>query len=276
MNLMKFKKIPAIVDNLTVSEVKRLELIHKIQKLHQEGNSISEITRITGKNWQTVKKYLEGEPYNLCRSNRKGALEVFKDFIVKAIQKGMTQSSIARELIGMGYTGTATNARQYICYAARQYGLEIAKYSNVSSKCKETTNIGQKHKADYITRKGIFNHLWMGMGLTSWHHSQLWQEYPVLQETELCIRQFREIFDKKSMPLLYIFIDRYKQSAVKELASFARGLEKDLSAVENAVASPLSNAFVEGTNSKLKMVKRAMYGRCGIELLAAKLMYQTA
>ena len=128
------------MDNLTVSEVKRLELIHKIQKLHQEGNSISEITRITGKNWQTVKKYLEGEPYNLCRSNRKGALEVFKDFIVKAIQKGMTQSSIARELIGMGYTGTATNARQYICYAARQYGLEIAKYSNVSSKCKETTN----------------------------------------------------------------------------------------------------------------------------------------
>ena len=60
------------------------------------------------------------------------------------------------------------------------------------------------------------------------------------------------------------------------IASFARGLEKDLSAVENAVASPLSNAFVEGTNSKLKMVKRAMYGRCGIELLAAKLMYQTA
>ena len=264
------------MDNLTESEVKRLELIHKIQKLHQEGNSISEITRITGKNWQTVKKYLEGEPYNLCRSNRQGALEVFKDFIVKAIQKGMTQSSIARELIGMGYTGTATNARQYICYAARQYGLEIAKYSNVSSKCKETTNIGQKHKADYITRKGIFNHLWMGMGLTSWHHSQLWQEYPVLQEIELCIRQFREIFDKRSMPLLYIFIDRYKQSSVKELASFARGLEKDLSAVENAVASPLSNAFVEGTNSKLKMVKRAMYGRCGIELLAAKLMYQTA
>ena len=123
---MKVKKIPAIVDNLTESEVKRLELIHKIQKLHQEGNSISEITRITGKNWQTVKKYLEGEPYNLCRSNRKGALEVFKDFIVKAIQKGMTQSSIARELIGMGYTGTATNARQYICSAARQYGLEIA------------------------------------------------------------------------------------------------------------------------------------------------------
>ena len=273
---MKVKKIPTIVDNLTESEAKRLELIHKIQELYQEGNSISEITRITGKNWQTVKKYLDGEPYTLCRSNRQGVLEIFKDFIAKAIQEGMTQSSIARELIGMGYTGTATNARQYICSVARQYGLEIAKYSNRSSKCKETGNTGQKRQVDYITRKGIFKHLWMGIELTSWHHSQLWQKYPVLRETELCIRQFREIFEKKSMPLLYLFIDRYKHSSVKEFASFAKGLENDLFAVENAVASPLSNGFVEGTNNKLKMVKKAMYGRCGIELLSAKLMYQTA
>ena len=33
-----------------------------------------------------------------------------------------------------------------------------------------------------------------------------------------------------------------------------------------------SNGFVEGTNSKLKMIKRTMYGRSGKELLAAKLI----
>ena len=66
---------------------------------------------------------------------------------------------------------------------------------------------------------------------------------------------------RKTCALLYLFIDRYKSSQIKELASFATGLEKDISAVENAVASDLSNGFVEGTNSKLKMVKRTMYGR---------------
>lgn len=60
---------------------------------------------------------------------------------------------------------------------------------------------------------------------------------------------------------------------LKELSRFASGLEKDLPAVENAVASPLSNGFVEGTNSKLKMIKRTMYGRCSKELLAAKRIY---
>ena len=98
----------------------------------------------------------------------------------------------------------------------------------------------------------------------------------ILQEIEKCIREFREIFRTKKMPLLYLFIERYKNSSIKELASFANGLEKDISAVENAVASDLSNAFVEGTNSKVKMVKRTMYGRCSKKLLAAKLMHSPA
>ena len=50
------------------------------------------------------------------------------------------------------------------------------------------------------------------------------------------------------------------------------GLEKDIDAVWDAVSSPLSKGFVEGMNSKLKMVKRTMYGRCCRRLLAAKLM----
>lgn len=75
------------------------------------------------------------------------------------------------------------------------------------------------------------------------------------------------------MPLLYLYIEKYKTSKLKEIARFATGLEKDIDAVENSVASILSDGFVEGTNSKLKMVKRTMYGRCSKLLLAAKLMY---
>lgn len=77
------------------------------------------------------------------------------------------------------------------------------------------------------------------------------------------------------MSLLYLFIDRYIKSDIKELSCFAAGLERDLDAVENSVSNPLLNGFVEGTNSKLKMVKRTMYGRCNKDLLAAKLMYRS-
>ena len=266
------KKIAVTVDNLSEAETKRRKLIIHIQELYQKGISIHEIARITGKERKTVKKYLEGNPDKLCRSNKHGCLEGYQDFIIKSIQKGLTQSAIARELTSLGYTGTISNARQYICTIALQYGIEISKYSNRKARYNDDGTL--KPKLDYITRKGIFNYLWMNTELTQAHHDYLWQQLPILQEMERCIREFREIFDKKSMPKLYLFIERYKISGIKELASFANGLEKDIYAVENAVASNLSNGFVEGTNSKLKMVKRTMYGRCSKQLLEAKLMYR--
>ena len=53
------------------------------------------------------------------------------------------------------------------------------------------------------------------------------------------------------------FIIRKKEPTVpKKLTNNTRGLSKDIDAVENAVSSPLSNGFVEGTNSKVKTIKK--------------------
>jgi len=259
------------VDNLTEAERKRGQLIKQIQSLYKSGTSIREITRITGKNRNTVRKYLHGDPNLLCRSNVRSSLDRYTDFIVKSIQSGLTQSAIARKLAELGYTGTFTNVRSFICKVAAANDLEIRKYNNGSSKYNEDGS--KKVDIDYITRKGIFQYLWMNGELTQDHRDYLWEQMPVLWEVEQCIKEFRYLFNRKSLPLLYLFIDRYKSSQIKELSSFATGLEKDISAVENAVASDLSNGFVEGTNSKLKMVKRTMYGRCSKRLLEAKLMY---
>ena len=70
-----------------------------------------------------------------------------------------------------------------------------------------------------------------------------------------------------------IIIQRFGKSKIKALKSFAEGLKRDIDAVENAVVYDYSNGFVEGTNSRLKMIKRTMYGRCRKRLLEAKLRY---
>ncbi|WP_394884547.1 transposase [Clostridium butyricum] len=81
-----------------------------------------------------------------------------------------------------------------------------------------------------------------------------------------------ELFDTKSLVLFYIFVEKYINIDISELSSLVNGLLKDIEAVENSICSDFSNEFVEGTNSKLKMIKRTMYGRCTRKLLAAKLM----
>ena len=191
-----------IVDNLTESEEKRLQLILQIQKLYQDSIPISEIVRITGKDPNTVRKYILGDPSNLCRSNRHGKLEGYQDYIIKCIQEGMNQSEIAKSLAALGYQGSSTNARTYVCNLAKRHHLKLRRYQYTAPRSDEK-NI-KKPDADYITRKGIFNYIWMGGELSRAHHEYLWNSYPVLQELESCTRQFREFFEKKTC-LFFIF-----------------------------------------------------------------------
>lgn len=257
------------MDNLTESEEKRLKLIKQIQEMHQQGICALEIARRFQIDRRTVKKYLNGDAEILCRSSRQSNLEQYKNFMLKCLNEGKTQAETTRLVIGLGCDYGLRYIRQYIHSLVIQYQLDINKYiSSIHNR-----KIPQNSKPAYITRKGIFQYLWLNGELTSEHHEYLWNKYAVLHTVEKCIREFREVFQTKKMPLLYLFIDNYKNCIIKEIASFANGLEKDISAVENAVASGLSNGFVEGTNSKLKMVKRTMYGRCSPKLLSAKLMY---
>ena len=59
------------------------------------------------------------------------------------------------------------------------------------------------------------------------------------------------------------------------VASFANGVLKDKAAVAAAIASPWSNGQTEGQITKLKLVKRQMYGRGKLDLLQARVIGAT-
>jgi transposase len=56
------------------------------------------------------------------------------------------------------------------------------------------------------------------------------------------------------------------------MASFAAGIAQDHAAVRAALTKPWSNGQTEGQNTKLKLVKRQMYGRANLDLLQARLI----
>jgi transposase len=55
------------------------------------------------------------------------------------------------------------------------------------------------------------------------------------------------------------------------IASFASGIIRDKAAVRAAITEPWSNGQTEGQITKLKLVKRQMYGQAKIDLLQARL-----
>ena len=63
-----------------------------------------------------------------------------------------------------------------------------------------------------------------------------------------------------------------RASGIYAMQRFARTVRQDLEAVRNAVLEHWSNGQTEGQINKLKTLKRAMYGRAGLELLRARIM----
>jgi transposase len=62
-------------------------------------------------------------------------------------------------------------------------------------------------------------------------------------------------------------------SGVSELANFASGLQQDKIAVRAALTLPWSTGPVEGHITRLKLVKRQMYGRASFDLLRQRVLH---
>lgn len=56
------------------------------------------------------------------------------------------------------------------------------------------------------------------------------------------------------------------------LHAFVRGLRRDLAAVVAGLSLPYSNGPIEGANTKIKLLKRQMYGRAGFALLRKRIL----
>lgn len=61
-------------------------------------------------------------------------------------------------------------------------------------------------------------------------------------------------------------------AATGALASFGRGIASDQAAVGAAFREPWSNGQTEGQITRLKLVRRQMYGRGKLDLLRARLI----
>ncbi|GGK79366.1 transposase [Mangrovihabitans endophyticus] len=56
------------------------------------------------------------------------------------------------------------------------------------------------------------------------------------------------------------------------LHAFVHGLRRDLPAVVAGLTLPYSNGPIEGANTKVKFLKRQMYGRAGFALLPQRIL----
>jgi transposase len=86
------------------------------------------------------------------------------------------------------------------------------------------------------------------------------------------VRAFAELLTTRRGADLQGWMSTVETSDLPSLHPFVRGLRKDLPAVVAGLTMPYSNGPIEGANTKVKLLKRQMYGRAGFDLLRQRIL----
>ncbi|MFC6060801.1 ISL3 family transposase, partial [Streptomyces pratens] len=86
------------------------------------------------------------------------------------------------------------------------------------------------------------------------------------------VRRFAAMMTGRHGDRLENWIADAEQDTLAPLASFARNLRRDFDAVRNGLSLPHSSGAVEGNINRLKMLKRQMFGRAGLDLLRKRVL----
>lgn len=123
-------------------------------------------------------------------------------FLVK-IQK--TVSYIL--LYAKGYTGSKSNAFDYLVKIEQREGkaFELQPYIRTQTEALKYRTGSKGKSADYITREGVFRHMWMDIKLTDLHKCYIYSHFPNLWELYACIREFRNVFNANSARTVRLF-----------------------------------------------------------------------
>jgi transposase len=87
------------------------------------------------------------------------------------------------------------------------------------------------------------------------------------------VQQFARMLRTRTGENLDAWLDQVDKSELPELQSFAAGVKKDKDAVQAGLTWWINNGVVEGSVTKLKLIKRQGYGRAGFPLLRKRVLH---
>ena len=93
-----------------------------------------------------------------------------------------------------------------------------------------------------------------------------------IQDAFTLVASFRRMMRRRDRAALDPWLEAAASAAVPELRGFAASLRRDDAAVHAALAHAWSSGQVEGQVTKIKRIKRLMYGRGTFELLRCRVL----
>lgn len=258
--------------NLAVRRTRRSARWDEVRNRRAAGYSIQRIAREMGMHRRTVRRYLatpappRNRPSERPRPSGLSSptLQPFVEYLQGRWQAGCTNvAQLQRELEAQGYEGSYSLLMQALqswrgprpppepC-RGRRCGRPRAKRVNVRWLCLRPP--GQLDTVERDALQEILEddaHLAFG--------------YELLQ-------RFRRLIARRSVRDLDQWLEDAAASELRPFVSLAHGIHLDRAAVVNGLTLPWSTGPVEGTVTRVKLLKRQGYGRASTRLLRRRII----
>jgi transposase len=103
--------------------------------------------------------------------------------------------------------------------------------------------------------------------------SAICQASPTAQTVYELTQAFLRMLRRRQGECLDAWLQQVSDSSISELHSFAQSITRDKAAVVAGLTLPQNNGMVEGFITKLKLLKRTMYGRASFALLRQRVLH---
>ena len=233
-------------------------------RLSKAGTSISRISRLLGVDRKTLRHWLRAGVLPSWRQPRRQRMvdAAHLAFLEQRWAEGCRTATVLwRELAVLGFQGRYTVVKTWV---AQRRGAEIAA-ADTRGKNSAWRLPSVSRTARLLLAENTAPNTPDATFVTS-----LLVKVPALADTVVAAKRLTLLLRRKSEETLATVLDA---AGATMLRPFITELRKDIGAVQAALDLPWTTSPVEGQISRLKMIKRTMYGRAGFSLLRARVLH---
>jgi transposase len=252
---------------------RRAARYEQVQALHQQGISMLQIATRLGMGRATVRKFVSAKAFPERAAQRRQAsiLDLYVPYLQQRWAEGCTNASqLWREIKAKGYGGV----RKQVARWAQHQRSELAPTGAKKYRSKLKAEAHTAQTALVAPRRLVW--------LLLRSHSQLDQEeaatlarieqHGEVARARTLAQEFQAMVRQRKPEVLDGWLAASRESGIAELESFAAGLQQEYPSIRAALSEPWSTGQVEGQVTRVKLVKRQMYGRAKFDLLKQRVV----
>jgi transposase len=251
------------------SQAKRLARYKVIRERHAKGEYLTTIARDLQIDYKTARKYALSDecPTRKSHPRRRRILEPYEPYLRARWAEGCKNGrGLYREIVAHGYPGSRTQVATFVAQLRRQE-------QRGGKPQTPTTTVGGEaltpHTASMLLMRRPER-------CGEAEHTTIAQLREVHQDIGVALsftERFVEIVRERQGIKLSKWLSDAEASGIHEIQQFAYKVRRDEAAVEAGCTLPWSNGQTEGQITKLKAIKRSMYGRAKFDLLCRRALH---